>query len=167
MQVCHPRMLPRLPTTTPHADKEMESKFAPLATAAASSATPPASTAAARVSSVQTGRGCKPSHPILISPRSQRRTAIENEGQEQHDYENRISNECLHNLHYSYLMDHKPFPLYVIGERYSVFLSDVGEQVLSKLYKGRTDVVVRIKKPTMKRNVYLIIKKKILSRISK
>ena len=139
-------MLPRLPTTTPHADKEMESKFAPLATAAASSATPPASTAAARVSSVQTGRGCKPSHPILISPRSQRRTAIENEGQEQHDYENRISNECLHNLHYSYLMDHKPFPLYVIGERYSVFLSDVGEQVLSKLYKGRTDVVVRIKK---------------------
>ena len=43
-------------------------------------------------------------------------------------------------------MDHKPFPLYVIGERYSVFLSDVGEQVLSKLYKGRTDVVVRIKK---------------------
>ena len=146
MQVCHPRMLPRLPTTTQHADKEMESKFAPLATAAASSATPPASTAAARVSSVQTGRGCKPSHPILISPRSQRRTAIENEGQEQHDYENRISNECLHNLHYSYLMDHKPFPLYVIGERYSVFLSDVGEQVLSKLYKGRTDVVVRIKK---------------------
>ena len=49
-------------------------------------------------------------------------------------------------VHYSYLMDHKPFPLYVIGERYSVFLSDVGEQVLSKLYKGRTDVVVRIKK---------------------
>lgn len=43
-------------------------------------------------------------------------------------------------------MDHKPFPLYVIGERYSVFLSDVDEQVLSKLYKGRTDVVVRIKK---------------------
>ena len=146
MQVCHPRMLPRLPTTTPHADKEMESKFAPPATAAASSATPPASTAAARALSVQTDRGCKPSHPILISPRSQRRTAIENEGQEQHDYENRISNECLHNLHYSYLMDHKPFPLYVIGERYSVFLSDVDEQVLSKLYKGRTDVVVRIKK---------------------
>ena len=49
-------------------------------------------------------------------------------------------------VHYSYLMDHKPFTLYVIGERYSVFLSDVGEQVLSKLYKGRTDVVVRIKK---------------------
>lgn len=49
-------------------------------------------------------------------------------------------------VHYSYLMDHKPFPLYVIGERYSVFLSDVDEQVLSKLYKGRTDVVVRIKK---------------------
>lgn len=70
-------------------------------------------------------------------------------------------------VHYSYLMDHKPFPLYVIGERYSVFLSDVDEQVLSKLYKGRTDVVVRIKKPMMKRNVYLIIKKKILSRISK
>lgn len=64
-------------------------------------------------------------------------------------------------------MDHKPFPLYMLGERYSVFLSDVGEQVLSKLYKERTDVVVRIKKPTIKRNVYLIIKKKILSRISK
>lgn len=160
MQVCHPRMLPRLPTTTPHADKEMESKFAPPATAAASSEISPASTAAARVSSVQTGRGCKPSHPILISPRSLRRTAIENEGQEQHDYENRISNECLHNLHYSYLMDHKPFPLYMLGERYSVFLSDVGEQVLSKLYKERTDVVVRIKKPTIKRNVYLIIKRR-------
>ena len=43
-------------------------------------------------------------------------------------------------------MDHKPFPLYMLGERYSVFLSDVGEQVLSKLYKERTDVVVRIKK---------------------
>lgn len=57
-------------------------------------------------------------------------------------------------------MDHKPFPLYMLGERYSVFLSDVGEQVLSKLYKERTDVVVRIKKPTIKRNVYLIIKRR-------
>lgn len=49
-------------------------------------------------------------------------------------------------VHYSYIMDHKPFPLYVRGERYSVFISDVGEQLFSKLHKGRTDVVVRIEK---------------------
>lgn len=49
-------------------------------------------------------------------------------------------------VHYSYILDRKPFPMVVKGKKYDVYIPDVKKHVYTKLYNGKTDVILNIVK---------------------